>query len=124
MVDEPAGVQPLTAHVTVPVSGCVVPLLSSSKATRFVVLPTARVGLAGVTFKPVTTEPPTVKTAFGLVTPSSTALIFVVPPASAVANPVLSIVAVVILDEFHVTELVMGTMLVEPSLFRNVPVAV
>ena len=84
------------------------------------VAPLAIDGLAGVTAIDFNVAAVTVSTSTGDVTPLSAAVMLLVPTPAPVANPVVVIVAVVVVAEFHVTVLVMFA--VEASLY--VPVAV
>ena len=83
------------------------------------VLPLAIDGLAGVTAIDTSVAAVTVSTSAGEVTPLSAAVMLLVPTPAPVARPVVVIVAVVVVAEFHVTVLVITC--VELSLY--VPVA-
>src|SRR5271165_3160636 len=89
----------------------------------------AAVGVAGVTSNETATGTPlTVRTAGGLLsTPARVAVMFVEPAATAVARPVLSIVAAFLLLEFQplaeFTWLVISEEGVVPSKSLYVPVA-
>jgi hypothetical protein len=91
------------AQVTAPVSGCVVPSLSSSSAVYDTVEPTETVSVPGVTCSPTTTGVPvTVKTVLP-VTPLSVAEIVVAPGLTAVAKPAAVIVAFTVRLEDQLT---------------------
>jgi len=100
-------------HVTVAVMSAVEASLKVPVAVNCCVRPRAMDGLGGVTAIEVSEM--TVSVTAGVeVTPPCAAVICVVPAATAVANPVVEIVAVAVEEEFQVT--VAETSAVEPSL--------
>jgi hypothetical protein len=75
------------------------------------------------TFNPVTVGAATVNTAAGLVTVPIAAVIFVVPCAAEVANPLPLIVAVAGVPDTHVAVLLTSSACVAPAMSLYVPVA-
>lgn len=82
--------------------------------------PAASVGLVGVTAIETRVAVVTVNTTGVLVTPLNVAVILLVPAACVVANPPDTMVATDVLEELHITELVMSNV----ELSEYVPVAV
>ena len=117
-----AGVPEVQATVAEGV--CIEPSLHFSWAVKVSELPTATVGVPGETTRETGTGVPlTVKLVLP-VTPESEAEINVVPPATAVARPLLEMVATVVMPDVQVViMLVTSEVLVEPSKFLKVPVA-
>ena len=88
-------------HVPVLVISSVLPSLNIPKAVNCCNEPTGTEGLAGVTVMDRITADVTVNTVLPLIGPE-VADIVALPALSVLANPVLSTVAVVVLDELHV----------------------
>jgi hypothetical protein len=106
-------------HVAVAVRFCVVPSVSVPVAVNCCVSPLATLGLPGVTAMEASTAGVTVSVVFPDTVPE-VAEIVVVPTATVVARPPAAMVAVAVLDDVQVTEVV--RFCVELSVY--VPVAV
>jgi hypothetical protein len=138
MVDVPAVIPKATAllgsmvatvvvpelQVTGLTGGWVVPLLNFSIAVKRVVVPVEMVIVAGVITSVVVGGVPTVRVAFPTVMPSQLVAVMVVEPgATAVALPVLSIVATLLLVLAHVTWLETSRALEPPAAKVKLPIA-